>query len=185
MTAKGADSRKIIVNLATSADGYIARPNGDIEWLTSRPAPKGFYGMGEFTKSIDTKVLGRKTYDVSLQMGATFDSKTRHYVFSRQALPASVPSGVEFVTGGIASFVQRLKNQRGKHIWMMGGGDIIASFLDEAAIDEFIISVVPVFIGEGIPLLAPRHRHVPLRLRSVKPFPDGVVQLHYSVAGTA
>jgi len=64
---------------------------------------------------------------------------------------------------------------------MMGGGEIIGSFLDEEAIDEFIISVVPTFIGDGIPLIAHRHRHVTLRLRSVQDFPDGVVQLHYEV----
>ena len=64
---------------------------------------------------------------------------------------------------------------------MMGGGGIIASFLDEGAIDEFIISVVPVFIGDGIPLIAPRHRDVPLDLHAVQRFPDGVVQLHYKV----
>ena len=71
--------------------------------------------------------------------------------------------------------------QAGKNIWMMGGGELIASFLDEDAIDEFIISVVPIFIGEGIPLIAARHREVPLKLRSVKPFPDGVVQVHYDI----
>jgi dihydrofolate reductase len=64
---------------------------------------------------------------------------------------------------------------------MMGGAAIIASFLDEGEIDEFLVAVIPVFIGEGIPLIAPRHRHVPLHLNSVRPFPDGVVQLHYSV----
>jgi len=64
---------------------------------------------------------------------------------------------------------------------MMGGGEIIGSFLDEAAIDEFIITVVPTFIGAGIPLLAPRHRKVALRLLGVERFPDGVVQLHYEV----
>jgi dihydrofolate reductase len=179
-------SRKIIVNIATSADGYITRPNGDIEWLTSRPAPKGFYGMGRFMQSIDTKLLGRKTYDWSLRMGAKFD---RHYVFSRQPPPASVPTGVEFihgsVRGAISSFAKRLKHEKGKDIWLMGGGDLIASFLDEGAIDEFIISIVPVFIGEGISLIAPRHRQVPLDLRSVKRFPDGVVQVHYSVVKTA
>ena len=173
--------RKIIVNLATSADGYIARPDGDIEWLTRRPPPKGFYGMGKFMRSIDTKLLGRKTYDVSVGLGATFGSTTRHYVFSRQPSPASVPPGVEFIAGGIGSFAKRLRNQQGKNIWMMGGGEIIASFLDEDAIDEFIISVVPVFIGDGIPLIAPRHRDVRLSLRSVQRFPDGVVQLHYNV----
>jgi dihydrofolate reductase len=176
--------RKIIVNIATSADGYIARPDGDIEWLTRRPPPKGFYGIGKFMQSIDTKLFGRKTYDVSLRMGAQFDSKTRNYVFSRQPFPASVPSGVEFISGGIGSFAKRLRDQNGKNIWMMGGGDIIASFLDEDAIDEFIISVVPVFIGDGIPLIAPRHRDVRLGLRAVERFPDDVVQLHYNVEGT-
>jgi len=63
----------------------------------------------------------------------------------------------------------------------MGGGEIIASFLDEQAIDEFVISVAPVFIGEGIPLIARRHRHVPLELRSIERFEDGLVQLRYSV----
>jgi len=175
--------RKIIVNLATSADGYIARPDGDIEWLTRRPAPRGFYGMGKFMQSIDTTLFGRKTYEAGLQMGATFDPKSRNYVFSRRRPPVSVPAGVEFVAGGIGAFARRLRDQKGKNIWMMGGGEIIASFLDEGAIDEFIISVVPVFIGDGIPLIARRHRDVPLSLRAVERFPDGVVQLHYTVQG--
>jgi dihydrofolate reductase len=63
----------------------------------------------------------------------------------------------------------------------MGGGELIASFLDEQAIDEFVVSMVPVFIGDGIPLIARRHRHVPLELQSVERFEDGVVQLHYRV----
>ena len=63
----------------------------------------------------------------------------------------------------------------------MGGGDLIASFLDEQVIDEFIVSVAPVFIGDGIPLIARRHRYNPLTLRSVERFEDGVVQLHYLV----
>jgi dihydrofolate reductase len=63
----------------------------------------------------------------------------------------------------------------------MGGGDVIASFLDEGAVDDFVISIVPIFIGEGIPLIAHRHRHAPLRLKSVRRFPDGVVQVHYHV----
>jgi dihydrofolate reductase len=172
--------RKVIVQIATSADGYIARSDGDLEWLTSRPAPRGFYGMSAFMKSVDTEVLGRKTYDVSLQMGAAFDAKGRTIVFSRHP-PANTPSGVEFVNEAIGPFVSRLREQPGKDIWLMGGGEIIASFLDAQAIDEFVISVVPVFIGEGIPLIARRHRYVPLKLRSVEQFEDGVVQLHYTV----
>ena len=174
--------RKIIVHIATSADGYIARPDGDLDWLTNRPAPKGFYGIPAFTRTIDTTLFGRKTFDESLRLGATFDGKTRTFVFSRRPPPASLPRGVEFVSEPVDRFVERLREEKGKNIWMMGGGDLIASFLDANAIDEFIISIMPVFIGEGIPLIAPRHREQKLRLRSVKPFPDGVVQVHYDVA---
>ena len=173
--------RKVIVHIATSADGYIARPDGDIEWLTSRPAPKGFYGLNAFMKTIDAKVLGRKTYEISLELGAKFDSKSPTFVFSRQSPPSETPSGVEFVNESIGPFVSRLRERPGKDIWLMGGGEIIASFLDEQAIDEFVISVAPVFIGEGIPLIARRHRHVPLDLHAVERFDDGLVQLHYRV----
>ena len=177
--------RKVIVHIGTSADGYIARPDGDLEWLTSRPKPEGFYGMSDFMKSIDTKLLGRKTYEMSLRLGAKFDSKTRTIVFSRHAPPAGAPSGVEFVNCEIGPFVSRLREQPGKDIWLMGGGEIIASFLDAQAIDEFVVSVAPVFIGDGIPLIARHHRHVPLDLQSVERFDDGVVQLRYRVQNDA
>jgi len=178
------NQRKVIVHIGTSADGYIARTDGDLEWLTSRPKPEGFYGMSAFMRSIDTKLLGRKTYDMSLRMGAKFDSKSRTIVFSRHSPPADAPSGVEFVNGAIGPFVSRLREHPGKDIWLMGGGEIIASFLAAQAIDEFVISVVPIFIGDGIPLIARRHLHVPLSLRSTERFEDGVVQLRYVVQGT-
>ena len=173
--------RNVIVHIAASADGYIARPDGDLEWLTSRPAPKGFYGMNAFMKSVDTMLLGRKTYEASLRLGAKFDSKNRSIVFSRSAPPADAPSVVEFASDEIGPFVSRLREQPGKDIWLMGGGELIASFLDARAIDEFVVSVVPAFIGDGIPLIARRHRHVPLDLLSAERFEDGVVQLRYRV----
>ncbi|HKR64570.1 MAG TPA: dihydrofolate reductase family protein [Thermoanaerobaculia bacterium] len=173
--------RKVIVHIAASADGYIARADGDLEWLTSRPAPEGFYGMNAFTRTIDTMILGRKTYEASLRLGAKFDTKDRTIVFSRHAAPADAPSGVEFVSDDVASFVSRLRAQPGKDIWLMGGGEIIASFLDANAIDEFVISVVPVFIGDGIPLIERGPRHVPLQLVSVEHFEDGLVQIRYRV----
>jgi dihydrofolate reductase len=173
--------RKIIVHIATSADGYIARPDGNLDWLTSRPAPKGFYGLPEFTRTVDAKILGRKTYDLSAELGASFAADDLHYVFSRQPPPPSVPAGVRFVTEPVSAFAKEVRAQAGKNLWLMGGGEIIASFLDEGAIDELVITVVPTLIGEGIPLMAPRHREVLLHLLSVQQFPDGVVQLHYQV----
>ena len=114
-------------------------------------------------------------------MGAKFDSPTRYIVFSRQAPPADAPSGVEFVNGAIGPFVNSLREQPGKDIWLMGGGELIASLLDEQVIDEFVITVAPVFIGDGIPLIARRPRHVSLELQSSERFDDGLVQQHYRV----
>ena len=180
--------RKIVVYIATSADGFIARPDGGVEWL-DRPRPKGNYGMGAFFRSVDAIVWGRRTYDMSLGMGGagSFGPKVRNYVVTHHP-PASPPppgEGVEFVTGPIGPFADRLRAEPGKDIWMMGGGGVIASFLDAGAIDEFVIHVVPVLIGEGIPLVAPRHRSVKLALLSARRFPDGVVRLHYRVEGPA
>ena len=179
--------RKIIVYIATSADGYIARPDGDVEWLNRRPRTVD-YGIREFYPTIDTILWGRKTYDWLLsycrkkgKKDGLFDTKLANYVFSRNP-PKRAASGVEFVSDPVKAFAQRLRTTPGKQIWMMGGGELIASFLDAGEIDEFDIHVIPVFIGEGIPLVAPRHRDVPLRLRASRKYPDGVVRLRYEVA---
>jgi dihydrofolate reductase len=176
--------RKIIVHIATSADGYIARPDGDVAWL-DRPRPKGNYGYSAFFKSIDTILWGYKTYAKGLEMGMGknmksygFGPRIKNYVFSRHSREAPLPT-FEFVNEPIKSFAQRLRAQRGKHVWMMGGSEIIASFLDQGEIDEFRIHVIPIFIGEGIPLIQPRHRSIRIKLLSSKSFPDGVVLLHY------
>ena len=178
--------RKIIVYIATSADGYIARPDGDVEWLNRHPSTAD-YGMTRFYSTIDSILWGRKTYDWALayhkkkgSKGGIFDTKVANYVFSRKPPKRAAP-GVEFVSEPVKTFAQRLRAKPGKHIWMMGGGGLIASFLDAGEIDEFDIHVIPTFIGEGIPLVEPRHRDVPLRLRSARKYPDGVVGLRYEV----
>jgi dihydrofolate reductase len=178
--------RKIIVYIATSADGYIARPDGDVKWLNRHPSTAD-YGMTRFYSSIDTILWGRKTYDWALayhkkkgSKGGIFDAKLANYVFSRKP-PKRVAPGVEFVCEPVKKFAERLRATPGKHIWMMGGGGLIASFLDAGEIDEFDIHVIPTFIGEGIPLVEPRHRDVPLRLRSARKYADGVVRLRYEV----
>lgn len=175
--------RRIIVHIATSADGYIARPDGGVEWL-DRPETAGDYGMSAFFKSIDTILWGRKTYDVALGFtggkGVGFGSRVKNYVFSRRP-PKSHTSDVEFVREPIRAFAKRLRATPGKDVWMMGGAGLIGSFLDAGEIDEFVIHVIPTIIGKGIPLIAPRHRLVPLRLLSARRFVDGVVRLHYAV----
>lgn len=174
--------RKIIVYIATSADGFIARSDGSVDWLNTRNP--GAYGMGAFFKTIDTILWGRKTYGVGLEMNegglGVYGSRIKNYVFSRRPPKKHAPD-VEFVKEPISEFAKGLRASPGKNIWMMGGGGIIASFLDAGEIDEFIIHVIPTFIGEGIPLVAPKHRLVSLRLLSVRDYPDGVLRIHYAV----
>ncbi len=177
--------RKIIVYIATSADGFIARKDGAVDWL-DRPETAGDYGMMRFFKSIDTILWGRKTYDMLRKFqkegkaAPDMYGPIKNYAFSRKP-PKKVLDGFEFVNEPIRKFAQRLRRQKGKDIWMMGGGGIIGSFLDEGAIDEFIIHVIPTFIGEGIPLISPQQRTVALNLLSTKKFSDGVVRMHYQV----
>jgi dihydrofolate reductase len=140
--------RKSIVYVAVSADGFIARPDGSVDWL-DRPHPKGNYGMGAFYRSIDTCVLGRKTYDLA-------------------------------VSEDVPAFAERLRLEKGKDIWLVDGAELVAAFLDSEQVDEFIIHVIPKMIGEGIPLVAARHRDLGLKLLATKSFPDGVVKLHYA-----
>jgi dihydrofolate reductase len=178
--------RKIIVHIATSADGFIARTDGAVDWL-ERPSPEDNYGMGAFYESIDTILWGRKTCDTALEFqkkgvaGSEFDTRVKNYVFTRSLPDGAPPAGVEFVNEPVKGFATRLRGEEGKNIWMMGGAGIIASFLDAGEIDEFVIHVIPTFIGEGIPLMAPGRRTVTLELISCRNFPDGVVELHYAV----
>jgi dihydrofolate reductase len=179
-----ARKRKIIVSIATSADGFIARPDGSVDWLDT---VKGTYGMSAFYRSIDTILWGRKTYDVAIEFqkkgipGSAFDPKVKNYLFTRTMQQSAVAKGVEIVNEPVKDFASHVRATPGKNIWMMGGGGVIASFLDEGQIDEFIICLVPVMIGEGIPLIAPGHRTLPLKLVACDKFADGVVRLHYSV----
>jgi dihydrofolate reductase len=180
------NKRKIIVNIATSADGFIARLDGSFDFL-DRPSPKDNYGMGAFYKTIDTILWGRKTCDVALEFqkkgvsGTAFDTQVKNYIFTRSRPPSPAPAGAEYVNEPIKGFVTRLRKKKGKDIWMMGGAGIIGSFLDAGEIDEFLISVIPTFIGEGIPLIAGGRRTVPLKLIGCKKFSDGVVKMHYAV----
>src|ERR1700747_2850171 len=118
--------RKIIVYIAASADGFIARPDGSVDWL-ERPRPKGDYGMGAFYKSIDTVLWGRKTCDMALDFqkkgvaGSALNTKIKNYFSTRSLQRSPAPAGVEFVSEPIKAFARRLRKKKGKDIWMMGG----------------------------------------------------------------
>lgn len=177
-----ARKRCIVVYVAVSADGYIARPDGSVEWL-DRPGTAGDYGMAAFLRSIDTVLWGRKTYEMALgfgEQGTNFGKPLRHCVFTRGSLQDAA-AGFELVREPVSDFARRLREEPGRDVWVMGGAELIASLLDADEVDALVLHVIPTLIGAGIPLVAPRHRLVPLTLKSVKAFADGVVRVHYAV----
>ena len=171
--------RKFIAYLAISADGFIARKDGAVDWL-DRPHPKGAYGMPAFLESIDTIVWGRKTYEQALAFGGvdSISTTAKHYVFSTTPQSAQ---GVTFVNTPIPQFAKNLRRRAGTNVWLMGGAGLFASFLDARQLDEIILHIIPTVIGEGIPLFAPSKRTVDLNLLSSRRFADGVVRLHYAI----
>jgi dihydrofolate reductase len=170
--------REFIVEVAVSADGYIARGDGAFDFL-DRPSLPGHYGMNAFLKTIDAIVWGRKTWDMAVMMGSvnSFGPKIRNHVFSRS--PGKSP---EFVNEPPADFAKRERGEPGKNIWIMGGAEIIGAFLEAGAVDEFILTTIPVMIGEGMPLMRAKRTTVALELISARKFSDGVIRKHYRVA---
>jgi len=166
--------RKLILFIATSLDGYIAGPNGEIDWLFTNQD----YGYSEFYATIDTVVMGRKTYEVSRSFGAYPYPETRAFVFSRTR-DGERDDHATFVSGDISRFVKTLKFQPGRNIWLVGGGEIIRPLLQDDLIDEFRIFVHPIVLGTGVPLFPPPLSTKTLRLRDTHAFESGLVRLGY------
>ncbi len=172
--------RKIKLYIAISLDGKIAKPNGDVGWLDEVPNPdKTDYGYGEFIESIDTTLMGRKTFKQVEAFEGPFPYKgLKNYVFTEH--PEKYASeNVEFVSGDIVSFVSELKTEQGKDIWLIGGGQINALVLNHQLIDEMQIFVMPIVLGAGIPLFHSLAKETPLNLVETKSYSSGVVLLKY------
>ena len=172
--------RKLALFIATSLDGYIAKPNDDLSFLKLVEKEGEDYGYAEFTANIDTIIIGRKTYDYVLEeIGSShYDNGQRDvYVITRTARP-SVGRTV-FYTGKLIDLVQRLKSERGKNIYCDGGAEIINELLKHDLIDEFIISVIPILVGSGTRLFKDGRPEQQLELVNSKSFETGLVQLHY------
>ena len=166
--------RRIILGLGISLDGYIARLNGDVDFLFM---PKD-YSMAAFFKRIDTAILGRKTYDVAKKMGGGFGPGVKYYVFSRRLKPGE-RGELTFVRGPIRSFVAQLRRQKGKDIWLMGGGELARDFLKADLVDEIYLGIVPVLIGKGIPLFLSGYPQRDFKLVDNKAYSRGLVSLTY------
>lgn len=172
--------RKISLFIATSLDGYIAKPDDDLSFLRLMEKEGEDYGYEEFTNTIDTVIVGRRTYDYVLEeIGPShYDNGQRDvYVITRTERP-QVGKTI-FYTGDITELVKRLKSEKGKNIYCDGGAEIINELLKHDLIDEFIISVIPVLLGDGIKLFKDGRPEQRLEFITAKTFETGLIQLYY------
>lgn len=168
--------RKIVYGVGISLDGYIARPDGSVDFLFM---PKD-YSMAAFFKRVDTALMGRKTYEVALKMsGGKFDSYGMAcYVFSRMTPPGS-RDGVTFTAEVPGKFVSELRKSKGKDIWLMGGGELTRDFLRGDLVDELELGILPVLIGEGIPAFPAGFPQRGFTLVENKTYSKGLIALRY------
>jgi len=168
--------RKVVLGVGISLDGYIARPDGSVDFLFM---PKD-YSMAAFFKRIDTAVMGRKTYEMGLKLGGGKISSPgmKCYVFSR-TLNAGERNGVMVVVDSPKQFVSALRKKKGKDIWLMGGGELTREFLREDLVDGLYLGVVPVLIGEGIPAFPNGFPQRNFALTENKTFSQGLIALKY------
>lgn len=170
-------SRKIVLGLGISLDGYIARPDGAVDFLFQ---PKD-YSMGPFFATVDAALMGRKTYEAGLKMGGEAVMEKggmEYYVFSK-TLPPGTRNYVTFVNEPIPGFVQKLRAKPGKNIWHMGGGELAREFLKVDLIDELYLGIVPKLIGEGLPLFPPSYPERHFALKESKNYGGGMLTLTY------
>jgi dihydrofolate reductase len=172
--------RKVVLGLGISIDGYIARLNGAVDFLCM---PKD-YSMAPFFATVDTAIMGRTTLDDALKMGGSFGgSSMKTYVLSRSKPPGE-RDGVVFTNKSPAALVSQLRKRPGKHIWLMGGGELARDFLKADLVDELYLGMVPVLLGEGIPLFPPGFPQRDFELVENKTYSKGLVSLKYKRART-
>ena len=172
--------RTLSLFIATSLDGYIAKPNDDMSFLKLVEKEGEDYGYAKFTETIDTIILGRRTYDwVMKEIGSShYDNGTRDvYVITRTAKPSV--GRTTFYTGDLADLVKELKTKEGKNLYCDGGAEIIHELLKNDLIDEFTISVIPVLVGDGTRLFKDNRPEQELEFINSKSFDTGLIQLHY------
>lgn len=172
--------RTVSLFIATSLDGYIAKPNDDLSFLKLVEKEGEDYGYAKFTSTIDTIILGRKTFDwVAREIGTShYDNGERDVYVITRTERASVGK-IKFYTGSLAELVRQLKSESGKNVYCDGGAEIINELLKNDLIDEFIISVIPVLVGNGTRLFKDGRPEQQLELLAIKTFDTGLTQLHY------
>jgi dihydrofolate reductase len=170
--------RKVILYIAVSLDGYISKPNDDLSFLSIVQKEGEDYGYNDFVNSIDTVIMGRKTFDWVMTQVTEFPHADKNaYIITRATRPNI--GKINFYTGDLAYLVVKLKQEKGKNIFIDGGAEIVNELLHQNLIDEFIISIIPVLLGNGLRLFKDGRPEQKLKLVETKQFNSGLVQLRY------
>jgi dihydrofolate reductase len=177
---RGPNVRKVTFGGANSLDNYLARPDHAVDWLLWGEEVAAV--MTDYWQTIDTVLMGRKTYEVALRSGHGDGSYPgmKTYVFSR-TLPEGSGSGVTVIREDVAAFVRELKGQAGKDICLMGGGELARPLFEAGLIDEIGFNIHPVLLGSGIPVFHPMSRQIDLELLACRAFKNGCVYVTYRV----
>lgn len=166
--------RKIILFIASSLDGYIAKNDGSVDWLPVNCSS----GYDEFYKSIDTVIMGKKTYDQVLTFGAYPYKDKKSYVLTRNDTQSN-DENIQFVNN-VEKLTKNHLTSPGSDVWLVGGAEIITTFMNLGFIDEIILSIIPVVLGSGIPLFTNIEKEAKLQLIKTTEY-DALVELHYKV----
>ena len=173
--------RKFILYIATSLDGYIAREDGNIDWLSIVEVKNEDYGYKKFLSSIDTIIMGRKTNDKVLSFDEFPYPDKKCYVVTRTERPPD--RWVNFWSRDVSELLSMIRREDGLNIWLVGGGELIHEFSTKNLIDEYIVSIIPIILGSGIPLFRSGEPEVRLGLLGSSVFQSGLVQLIYKRKG--
>ena len=173
--------RRVRYRVAASLDGYIAGPQGEIDWIVPDPT----IDLASLFTGFDAVLLGRRTYELTRQPGApAWPAGWRIYVFSR-TLDAAEHPAVTVVGTDAGAAVAALRSEPGRDIWLFGGGSLFASLLAADVVDQVEVAIMPVLLGRGIPLVASVAPRARLALTRSVASPAGIVSLHYDVQHAA
>ena len=168
----------IVYYVATSVDGYIADADGGVEWLNQFHGKGEDYGYSRFYSSVDGIIMGSHTYEFSLKYAPSTEPDKPTWVFTSREFPGS-HSSVTLTSDEPKNVVKSIEESGLKSVWLMGGGKIAASFRQESLINRYIIAVIPIILGDGIPLFEVAPRQNLLTLKESKSYPTGIVMLTY------
>jgi dihydrofolate reductase len=167
--------RPISLFIASSLDGFITGPNESLEWLFTDQD----YGYTAFFDAIDAAIMGRKTFDLACTFeGVPYAGKAK-YVFTRQPRTTDVPD-VQFIAADPVEFCRQLRAKSGKKIWLVGGSDIASVLLNADLVDEIVLSIHPIILGDGIPLFKGIRQRRHWTLEKSERFSTGLIQLTYA-----